>query len=110
MVEGRIRADSEQPRRVFLRYFTVCMGIVTVQKWILGSDGFSRGSNSGPFLDSEHGIHKPKVNLKRPTTVSETRGVRSMRCMSHHIRLLKNKKAGGARPTARLQGNCEQGA
>jgi hypothetical protein len=52
-VEGRIRADSggfqAAPHGILLRYFTVCMGILTLEKWIPDSHGFGRGSDSDGF-------------------------------------------------------------
>jgi hypothetical protein len=47
---GRIRADSEHPRREeFLRYSTVCMCILALQKRIPGSDGFGGRSDTDGF-------------------------------------------------------------
>jgi len=52
-VEGRIRADSgglrAAPQGISLRYCTVCMGILTLQKWVPDSDGFGRESDSDGF-------------------------------------------------------------
>ena len=43
---GRIPSS---PAGVFLRYCTVCMGILTLQKWVPDSDGFGRESDSDGF-------------------------------------------------------------
>jgi len=44
---GGFRAGA--PQGVFLRYFTVCMGNLTLQNRIPDSDGFGRGSYSNGF-------------------------------------------------------------
>jgi len=82
-VAGRIWVDSEQPRRgILLRYFTVCMGILTRQKWIPNSDGSGRGSrfsvDSGGFLDPGSGIRQPRIGgglyTQPPRVFSPCRG------------------------------------
>ena len=49
-VEGRIRTDAggfqADPQGCLLRYCTVCMGILILQKWVPDSDGFGRESDS----------------------------------------------------------------
>jgi len=50
-VEGRIRVDSRGFRAAqhggVLAHFALCMGILTLSKWILDSKEFGRMSDSG---------------------------------------------------------------
>jgi hypothetical protein len=52
-VEGWIRTDSggfrAAPQGISLRYCTVCVGILTLQKWVPDSDGFGRDLDSDGF-------------------------------------------------------------
>jgi hypothetical protein len=61
-VEGRIRADSggfrAAPQGISLRYFTFCMGILSLQKWVPDSDVFGRESDSDGF-QAKYGSRQP---------------------------------------------------
>ena len=52
-VEGRIRMDSggfrAAPQVICFAVFAVCVGILTLQKWVPDSDGFGRESDSDGF-------------------------------------------------------------
>ena len=78
-VEGRIRVDSggfrAAPQGEILAYCTVCMGILTLQKqkWIPGSDGFGRWSDSGGFgrIPGPHKWNPPtQLQTEKWTSVS----------------------------------------